>query len=102
MYKDKLFFTLSIQHKVAGIAVVPGDEWGTALDRWQRGKSSKGMDISAVEILIMAVIMLTRMLTQAETDLCPFYVFQLYLLKMFNRKLGTGESNNLKNEALIS
>lgn len=65
-------------------------------DRWQRGKSSKGMDMSEVEILIMAVIMLTRMHTHAETDLCPFYIFQLYLLIMFNRKLGTGKRNNLK------
>lgn len=88
------FFTLVIQHEAASFTTVLRDERGAVLDRWRRGKPSKGMDIAEVEILTVPVTMLTHTQKRAKTDLCPVYVFQLYLLIMSNRKLRTGKSNN--------
>lgn len=78
MCKDKLFFTLQFNIKWQGLRSSPMMS-AEQHDRWQRGKSSKGMDMFEVEILIMAVIMLTRMHTHAEQT----YVHSTYFSCIF-------------------
>lgn len=57
---------------------------------------STGTGISEMEFLIMPVIIRAHVQTETEKDLCPFHIFQFYLLIMFNRKLWTGKSNFFK------
>lgn len=51
------------------------------------------MNVSEMEFLTVPEIMLAHVQTEAEKELCSFYIIEIISFIIFNRKLWVGKGN---------